>query len=716
MAVRLDINARVSGTSRVNALNRAVVRSGRAARNAAGGFVALEAAAARGRASMAALATTMNVAVLGAIAAVGIGIAKFTSATFSTGNLLEGLAVRFELLFGSVEEGAKAFDELANFAARVPFSLGDIAAGSGNLAVVASDAEDLARLLEVTGNVAAATGLDFRQTAEQIQRAFAGGIAAADVFRERGVRAMLGFESGVTVSIAETVQRFDEVFGPGGQFGQATGLLAETLTGQFSLVDDAFFTFRRNIADTFFTGLTAQIRGVVEELGENQALLEDIARNIGEGVAVAFVKLEAAGRFVIANLSTISDAIKALIAFKLAGIVAGIAIAFIQFGAALLTTAKSVGILNAVLRLNPIGLLVTAIQLAVAGFIFFREEITGATRVALEFVGAQFTRLQDIVIRFIRVLNFIPGVNLEIETSVERLDREFSKIEDRAESIANGAMDIANAFEESANAGKELAASLDAINSSQAGADIFQREVNDGGAANAAAEALQAESEAASVITGIANRRFQDLVTNSIKESVAPAKTLRDSIESLGITSSVVGNTIADQWVEGFRQGDTILQRIQNSAKALLQTVIETIIRNTINLGVEKLFEQLGNKKVENEKRLNAEKNKGFLISTAEAALSSVRSIGGFLGFQDGGIVPNTPGSTPGRDSVPALLTPGERVIPKSDVDSGGSGTTYVTNITQNLSTRNLNDALIEAIRTQAEDVNAILESERNNQ
>jgi hypothetical protein len=61
---------------------------------------------------------------------------------------------------------------LTDFAARVPFSLEDIAAASGNLAVVAKDAKQLNDILEITGNVAGATGLDFQTTASQIQRAF----------------------------------------------------------------------------------------------------------------------------------------------------------------------------------------------------------------------------------------------------------------------------------------------------------------------------------------------------------------------------------------------------------------------------------------------------------------------------------------------------------------------------------------------------------------
>ena len=71
----------------------------------------------------------------------------------------------------------------------------------------------LAKILEITGNVASVTGIDFRTAGEQIQRSFAGGIASADIFREKGVRNMLGFQAGATVSIEQTVQAFEKVFG-----------------------------------------------------------------------------------------------------------------------------------------------------------------------------------------------------------------------------------------------------------------------------------------------------------------------------------------------------------------------------------------------------------------------------------------------------------------------------------------------------------------------
>ena len=63
---------------------------------------------------------------------------------------------------------------------------------------MSKDADELNKLLKITGDIASASGLDFQTTAEQIQRTFAGGINSADLFRERvGVRALLGFEAKV---------------------------------------------------------------------------------------------------------------------------------------------------------------------------------------------------------------------------------------------------------------------------------------------------------------------------------------------------------------------------------------------------------------------------------------------------------------------------------------------------------------------------------------
>ena len=224
--------------------------------------------------------------VQGALVALGGGLA--IRSIIGTGRQIEDLNVRLKQLFGSTEEGARAFDVMANFAAKVPFSLEQIQQASGNLAVVANDADQLSKILEITGNVAAVTGLDFAQTAEQIQRSFAGGIAAADVFRERGVRQMLGFSAGATVSAEETIRAFEKVFGKGGKFGSATDELATTFTGTLSMLGDKLFNFKRNIAgEGFFDALKDEFKDLNKFIEENAEEFEAIGRAISKVLTVA---------------------------------------------------------------------------------------------------------------------------------------------------------------------------------------------------------------------------------------------------------------------------------------------------------------------------------------------------------------------------------------------------------------------------------------------
>ena len=257
------------------------------------------------------------------------GLARITSAAFSlrgalvslgaglvirsfvnTGRSIEDLRIRLNALFGSTIQGAKAFDTMTEFASRVPFSLEEIQAASGNLAIVAGDAERLSTVLEITGNVAAATGLDFQQTAEQIQRSFAGGIAAADVFRERGVRDMLGFKAGATITAEETVEAFQRVFGKGGEFGNVTQELSGTFTGTLSMLGDKLFNFKKDVAgEGFFDQLKEEFKSLDKFIENNAEQFETIGKAISEVLTVAVKGFAAAIRGVARAVQAVKDAI-----------------------------------------------------------------------------------------------------------------------------------------------------------------------------------------------------------------------------------------------------------------------------------------------------------------------------------------------------------------------------------------------------------------------
>lgn len=267
----------------------------------------------------------------------GLGIGLFTKQIVDTGKQVENLGLRFKFLFGSAKEGSKAFDVLTQFAARVPFSLEEISSASGNLAVVSKDADELAKILEITGNVAAVTGLDFRQTAEQIQRSFSGGIASADVFREKGVNSLLGFTAGASVSAEETAKKFEEVFGKGGRFGNATAELATTFGGVLSMLGDKLFAFKKTINDAgFFEAFKTQFRLLDNFLQENSQEIQQIAISIGRFLADAVRSFGQAVIFVKENFDIFLEGLRILIGIGLAKIVLAASVAFV-------TLAKSIG-------------------------------------------------------------------------------------------------------------------------------------------------------------------------------------------------------------------------------------------------------------------------------------------------------------------------------------------------------------------------------------
>ena len=303
----------------------------------------------------------------------GLGTGLVIRNLVSTGKELENLQVRLKFLLKDTNEGAKAFDNMVKFASRVPFSLEEIQRGSGILATVTDNANDLQKMLEITGNVAAVTGLDFRTTAEQIQRSFSAGIGAADLFREKGVRNMLGFQAGATVSIEQTVQAFERVFGRGGRFGKATDELAQTFEGTISMIGDKIFAFKKTLLDAgFFSQLKRQFGDLDKFLVQNAESIERIA--IGFGTVLAKAVKGIADFFVLLkdNINLVITALKVLIAVKIVAF-------FVSLGKAIVPVLAG---LRGIAALSGVGLALVAASVAatVATFKELNDQIDKVTK------------------------------------------------------------------------------------------------------------------------------------------------------------------------------------------------------------------------------------------------------------------------------------------------------------------------------------------------
>ena len=668
MAVKLDIIANVKGQSQVGKLQSGLNKLGTNASMASKRLKGLEIAAARSRSTFAALGTTLKVGVAASLAAVTFGIGKFVKDTFAAGKLTESLQVRFKLLFNSASEGAKAFEEMNKFAGKVPFSLEAIAAGSGNLAVISKDAGELAKILEITGNVAAATGLDFRQTAEQIQRAFAGGIAAADVFRERGVRAMLGFEAGAKVSIEETRKKFFEVFANGGQFSTATKEFESTLEAQVSFVEDSYFRFRQAAAQPLFAGVKEQVMSLVGNFKENDTQLKILAQTVGENLAGAFKSVENAIRFVARNIDSITTAFKIFIGLKLGTFIAGIAAQFILLAANIKKATFSMHALNLAVRANPIGLLVTAIQIAVTVFVVFYDEIMKLGKAVGDFLVEKFKRAKLAVLEFVSKLTIFPGTSEAAKNAARDLKIELDGLTSSYKSLTKEQ----KGYFSGVNMNKRTSKTRNFANMPNPRLDM------------ANADKIAADKKAKDLMA--LNERITTMNRHWIRDQAkinANQATYGSLLKDAGIEAKLLSDTISTTLLDGIRQNNSLLENMKNIFRNIYRTVLDTIISKQIELQIEKLFEVLNEKKVNKEKEVTSEKKKQLFYALATSAAGG--GGGSFFGFNKGGVVP---GGAPYTDRIPAMLTPGEVVIPRGQVGQQGSVTNNTINISGNVDQR----------------------------
>ena len=359
---------------------------------------------------------------------IGLGAGLVIRNIINTGKQIENLQVKLKFLFGTAQEGAKAFDEMAKFASKVPFSLEEIQRGSGILATISKDADELAHLMKITGNVAAVTGLDFQTTSSQIQRSISAGIGAADLFREKGVRAMLGFQAGAEVSIEETVAAFNRVFGKGGRFDGATDELAKTFSGTLSMIGDKVFNFKRTLLDAgFFSQLKAQFGDINKSLEQNSAMMDKIAITIGTVMAVAVEKVADGFKFMAKHSKEFGMAIKVLISLKIASM-------FIRWGRALIPIVAS---MRALVSLSGVGLAMVAasVTASVATFLALGKALDDIE----EKINKNFTKhrenydFEDAKVQ--AILKSQQSITKEVEKQAEpvkKIGKEFRRINEGA--------------------------------------------------------------------------------------------------------------------------------------------------------------------------------------------------------------------------------------------------------------------------------------------
>jgi len=247
-------------------------------------------------------------------ALIGLGGGVALKGLTRVGSEAELTENKLSFLFGSVEKGSQAFKILNSFASKSPFAFQDIISSAGNLAIVSKDTEELARNLEIVGNVSAITGLDFQTSAEQISKAFTRGISSARLFQDKGVASLLGFSKGADVSASATEEAFVRVFGSGGRFASATSVLSNTFQGTLTKITNSFVKFQNDInKGGLFNFISAGLSVINDNLDKNSQALQDFATSFGEELTKAIKGL-------LLGTGLVIDAIAPIFKFVATGI------------------------------------------------------------------------------------------------------------------------------------------------------------------------------------------------------------------------------------------------------------------------------------------------------------------------------------------------------------------------------------------------------------
>ena len=208
----------------------------------------------------------------------------------------ETLQLRLQSLLGSTEESTKLFEDLSKFAGKVPFTFGEIAESGTMLAgVLKGGRKEIMQYMPMIADLAAATGVGIQETTGQFMRMVSAGIGACDLWREKGVKSMLGFKEGVQYSSEESVKMFINAWTrAGSEFRGATDKLKSSWSGMLSMFSGAWREFRQAVMDAdVFAALKTSAGTLLEKIDtlKKEGKLDKWAKDMAEFCLNAFDKL-----------------------------------------------------------------------------------------------------------------------------------------------------------------------------------------------------------------------------------------------------------------------------------------------------------------------------------------------------------------------------------------------------------------------------------------
>jgi hypothetical protein len=223
----------------------------------------------------------------GAVAAGGAilaakGIQSLATQFLDAAATAETYETRLKILLRSQEEGNRMFKEMAKYASQVPFEYRDIMEAATALSgVMKGGVDEVKRWIPMIGDLAAASGLSIGEATSQVIRMYSAGAASADLFRERGILSMLGFQAGVTYSAEETRAQLIAAWSDvDSKFRGATAEMADDWTGKVSMLSDAWFKFSEGFGRIILSKMKPEVDLLTQAVSWLGDKIQEVADNV----------------------------------------------------------------------------------------------------------------------------------------------------------------------------------------------------------------------------------------------------------------------------------------------------------------------------------------------------------------------------------------------------------------------------------------------------
>ncbi len=259
---------------------------------------------------------------------------------------------------GSAEEGAKAFKVINQFAAKTPYEMGEVMEAFVKLKNMGLNPSNAA--LEAYGNTASAMGKNLNQMIEAVADAATGEFERLKEFgirsKSQGDRVSFTFQ-GVTTTVKKNAKDIEGYLMKIGQTKFAGGMEAQskTLYGQLSTLKDNATMLASRLGTMLIprvNALFARITPVIEKMQLWIDKNPELADRIMKVTAAVGLGLLAFGGMM------------KMVGFVMSGVSTAITV-FTKLGGAIRLLGTIISFVGRIFLLNPIGLIVTGIAVAV---------------------------------------------------------------------------------------------------------------------------------------------------------------------------------------------------------------------------------------------------------------------------------------------------------------------------------------------------------------